>query len=76
MAFGVVIVHLGGHAFELAIFRRDISYSNGRKPDQIEPSTPEEDAERRDFTINGLFYDPLEKKLLDFVGGENDLKQG
>lgn len=76
MAFGVVIVQMEGHAFELAIFRKDLSYSNGRKPDKIEPSTPEEDAKRRDFTINGIFYDPLEKKLWDFVGGQKDLKQG
>lgn len=76
MAFGVVIVQMEGHAFELAIFRKDVSYSNGRKPDKIEPSTPEEDAKRRDFTINGIFYDPIEKKLWDFVGGQKDLKQG
>lgn len=76
MAFGVVIVQMEGHAFEVAIFRKDLSYSNGRKPDKIEPSNPEEDAQRRDFTINGLFYDPLEKKIWDFVGGEADLKRG
>lgn len=76
MAFGVVIVQLEGHAFEVAIFRRDISYSDGRKPDRIEPSTAEEDAKRRDFTINGLFWDPIEKKLWDFIGGEEDIKRG
>ena len=76
MAFGVLIVQMEGHAFELAIFRKDISYTNGRKPDRIEPSSPEEDAKRRDFTINGLFYDPLEDKLWDYVGGQEDLKKG
>ena len=76
MAFGVVIVQMEGHAFEVAIFRKDISYSDGRKPDRIEPSSPEEDAKRRDFTINGLFYDPLEDKLWDYVGGQEDLQRG
>lgn len=76
MAFGVVIVKMEGHQFEIATFRRDVSYSDGRKPDAIEPSTPEEDAQRRDFTINGIFYDPLAEKFYDFVGGEKDLKKG
>ena len=74
MAFGVIIVQLEGHAFEVAIFRRDVSYTNGRKPDRIEPSDPEEDAKRRDFTINGMFYDPLDDKVYDYVGGQADLK--
>lgn len=76
LAFGVIIVQLEGHAFEVAIFRRDLSYSDGRKPDKIEPSDPKEDAIRRDFTINGMFYDPLEDKIYDFVGGQEDLKRG
>lgn len=76
MAFGVIVVQMEGHAFELAIFRRDVSYTDGRKPDKIEPSNPVEDAKRRDFTINGMFYDPLEDKIWDFVGGQEDLKKG
>jgi poly(A) polymerase len=76
LAFGVVIVRIDEAQFEVAAFRKDVSYSNGRKPDAIEPSSPEEDAKRRDFTINGLFYDPIEAKLYDFVGGEEDLKKG
>lgn len=76
LAFGVVIVQVDGHAFEVASFRRDISYTNGRKPDEIALATPEEDAQRRDFTINGLFYDPLENKIFDYVDGMKDLERG
>lgn len=76
LAFGVVIVVLHGHQFEVSTFRRDIEYLNGRKPESIELSTPEEDAIRRDFTINGMFYDPLEDKIYDFVQGMEDLKKG
>lgn len=76
VAFGVVIVDMEGVQFEVATFRKDISYSNGRKPDKVEMSTPEEDALRRDFTINGMFYDPLEDKIYDYVGGMHDLSLG
>ncbi len=71
--FGVVIVMKKADKIEVATFRKDGSYSDGRKPDFIERGTPEEDAKRRDFTINGLFYDPLTKTLYDFVGGSKDL---
>jgi poly(A) polymerase len=76
MVFGVVIVQMNGHNYEVATFRKDVSYSNGRSPDRIEKATPEEDAERRDFTINGMFYDPLADKVYDYVGGMEDLKKG
>lgn len=76
LAFGVIIVQVDGHAFEVASFRRDISYTNGRKPDEIALATPQEDAQRRDFTINGLFYDPLEDKIYDYVDGMKDLERG
>jgi len=76
LAFGVVIVVIEGHQFEVSTFRRDIGYEDGRKPSQIELSHPEEDALRRDFTINGMFYDPLEKRILDYVGGIEDIKKG
>lgn len=76
LAFGVVIVVMDGHQFEVATFRRDLNYLNGRKPEQIELSTPQEDAKRRDFTINGMFYDPLEKVIHDFVNGVDDLRMG
>lgn len=72
--FGVILAVRNGHHFEIATFRSDAAYTDGRRPDAVYFSHPEEDAKRRDFTINGMFYDPTTKKLLDFVGGENDLK--
>lgn len=77
-AFGVMTV-LGPRAagqIEVATFRQDVSYSDGRHPDRIEFSSPQEDAQRRDFTINGMFYDPLTEQVIDYVGGEADLRQG
>jgi poly(A) polymerase len=76
-AFGVVAV-LGGKGagmVEVTTFRRDAQYSDGRHPDAIVFSTPEDDAQRRDFTINGLFYDPLEERVIDYVGGVADLER-
>ncbi|MBS3822147.1 MAG: CCA tRNA nucleotidyltransferase [Planctomycetes bacterium] len=61
---------------EVATFRSDLSYSDGRRPDSVTFSSPREDAERRDFTINGMFYDPLAEKVIDFVGGQADLAAG
>jgi len=62
------------HAVEVATFRSDIGYSDGRHPDQVVFSkTPQEDVERRDFTINGLLLDPITNEVLDFVGGRADL---
>jgi poly(A) polymerase len=58
---------------EVATFRSDVSYSDGRRPDAVIFSTPEEDAKRRDFTINGMFFDPVKGELIDFVGGRTDL---
>lgn len=74
-AFGVITVigPAGAGQVEVATFRRDESYTNGRHPDRVAFSTPREDASRRDFTINGLFYDPLEDRVVDFVGGQQDL---
>ena len=63
--FGVVVVLLDDHQFEVATFRTESSYSDGRHPDTVEFSTPEEDVKRRDFTINGLLYDPVRKKIID-----------
>jgi poly(A) polymerase len=76
MAFGVVVVVMGGYQFEVSTFRRDIDYINGRKPESIELSNAQEDAIRRDFTINGMFYDPLEDKIYDYVQGMEDIKKG
>lgn len=72
-AFGVIVVHRDGHHFEIATFRRDGGYSDGRRPDSVEFTSAEEDAKRRDFTVNGLFFDPLKKEVLDYVGGREDL---
>jgi len=74
LAFGIVIVVVNNHQFEIATFRRDIDYIDGRKPTKIELATPQEDASRRDFTINGLFYDPIEHVIYDFVHGADDIK--
>ena len=60
----------------MATFRQDATYSDGRHPDAVVFSTPEQDALRRDFTINGLFFDPVAEQVLDFVGGQDDLRPG
>jgi putative nucleotidyltransferase with HDIG domain len=60
--FGVVLVLEGGHQFELATFRTDQAYVDGRRPTSVRYGDPEEDAQRRDFTINGLFFDPFAGK--------------
>lgn len=76
-AFGVVVVMGPRPAgqIDVATFRRDAAYSDGRHPDAVVFSTPEEDARRRDFTINGLFYDPVSDETIDFVAGQEDLKR-
>lgn len=72
--FGVMIGVVKGHHFEIATFRSDSGYSDGRRPDAVTFTTAKEDAVRRDFTINGLFYDPVTKKVLDFVEGQKDIQ--
>lgn len=72
-SFGVLHVLEKGYTFEIATFRSDSGYTDGRRPDAVIFTHPEDDAKRRDFTINGLFYDPLEKEVHDFVGGQDDL---
>jgi len=74
--FGVIIVRHEGHHTEIATFRTDGSYKDGRRPEAVTFSTPEEDAQRRDFSINGLFEDPESGEVIDFVGGLADLKAG
>jgi poly(A) polymerase len=76
VAFGIVLVIENHHSFEVATFRKDRGYVDGRRPVGIDPASPREDAQRRDFTINGMFYDPLRQELHDFVGGQIDLKKG
>lgn len=72
--FGVILVLEHGRAFEVATFRSDHEYVDGRRPEMVTFSTPEEDAARRDFTINGMFHDPVADRFIDFVGGQEDLE--
>lgn len=74
IAFGIVVVVIQKFSFEVATFRKDLSYSDGRRPAGIAFCSPKEDALRRDFTINGMFYDPIEKKIYDYVDGQKDLQ--
>ena len=78
-SFGVVMV-LGpdksAGQIEVATFRSDGEYLDGRRPCSVSFCRPEEDAHRRDFTINGMFFDPLEEKFIDYVGGLDDLAAG
>jgi poly(A) polymerase len=73
-AFGVILVRHGRSVVEVATFRSDGSYLDGRRPSEVRFTTAQEDAQRRDFTINGLFLDPLEgDRVIDYVGGKDDL---
>jgi poly(A) polymerase len=72
--FGVILVVENGFQFEVATFRSDEAYIDGRHPSAVHFSSPEEDAKRRDFTINGMFYDPVAEEVIDFVSGRADIK--
>jgi poly(A) polymerase len=72
--FGVMVVVEDGHQFQVATFRAEADYKDGRRPTKVVFSNAEADAQRRDFTVNGLFYDPVTEKLHDWVGGEKDLR--
>ena len=72
--FGVVQVLMYGHAYEVATFRSDNSYIDGRHPSSVSFCGPEQDALRRDFTVNGLFYDPIADRLIDYVRGKYDIQ--
>lgn len=72
-SFGVMIVPCDGFTFETATFRQDHGIHDGRHPAAISFSTPEEDAARRDFTVNAMFFDPVDNTLHDFVNGRADL---
>lgn len=74
--FGVMLVVQDGHAVHVATFRADMEYRDGRKPTGVRFSSAREDVLRRDFTVNGLLYDPLDDRLLDYVGGEADIRAG
>src|SRR6187402_2791897 len=76
-AFGVVTV-LGSRVagqIEVATFRSDATYSDGRHPDSVTFTNAERDAQRRDFTINGLFFDPISEEVVDYVDGQQDLER-
>ncbi len=72
--FGVAMVMRGKCKVEVTTFRSEADYSDHRRPDSVEYSSPQADALRRDFTINGMFYDPLADKVIDYVGGREDLQ--
>ncbi len=74
--FGVIAVRESGWQFEVASFRADGVYIDGRRPVDVSFTTPQGDAERRDFTINGMFYDPVAERVIDYVGGQADLAAG
>ncbi|MDN3507379.1 MAG: CCA tRNA nucleotidyltransferase, partial [Simkaniaceae bacterium] len=71
---GIVIVVINTHQFEVATFRKEDEYKDGRRPTKIEPTTPANDAQRRDFTINGMFYNPITEELIDYVEGQKDIE--
>lgn len=73
--FGVVMVLLDSQQIEVATFRTEGGYADGRHPDSVVFSSAEEDARRRDFTINGMFYDPLAEKIYDHVDGKADIER-
>ncbi len=77
-AFGVIAVigPRGAGLVEVATFRSDLGYSDGRRPDAVAFGTAKEDVQRRDFTINGMLYDPVDEQVLDYVGGRDDLQRG
>ncbi|NQU74749.1 MAG: CCA tRNA nucleotidyltransferase [Planctomycetes bacterium] len=72
--FGVAMVLRGGRTIEVATFRSDLSYTDGRRPTQVVFSSARQDALRRDFTINGMFLDPLDDRIIDYVDGQADLR--
>jgi poly(A) polymerase len=73
--FGVIVVLENEFQFEVATFRSDGAYLDGRRPVEVHFATAEEDAARRDFTINGMFFDPEKNEVIDFVGGRADLER-
>lgn len=75
-SFNVVIIVRNGVKYEVATFRGEGKYSDGRRPDEVFFSDPESDAKRRDFTVNALFYDPTSDRVIDYVGGRKDLEKG
>ena len=75
MRFGVVIVVEEGHNYEVATFRSEKDYGDGRRPSHVEFTTAEDDIRRRDFTVNALLMDPLAGSIIDYVGGKEDIER-
>jgi tRNA nucleotidyltransferase/poly(A) polymerase len=73
-AFGVTILPFTGFQIEVATFRQDLDYKDGRRPEGVRFVGPEEDAKRRDFTVNALFFDPESQEVIDYVGGIADIQ--
>jgi poly(A) polymerase len=74
--FGVAMVIVDRRRVEVTTFRSEESYSDGRRPDHVTFTTARQDALRRDFTINGMFFDPIANEVIDYVGGREDLRRG
>lgn len=74
--FGTIVVVVDDQNFEVTRFRKDGEYKDGRRPEKVEYSNPEEDAKRRDFTVNALFYDITNDQIIDYVDGIADIEQG
>jgi poly(A) polymerase len=72
-SFGVIIVMIGDRNFEVATFRKESGYQDGRHPEEVSFCSAKEDVSRRDFTVNGLFWDTKQNRILDWVGGEADI---
>lgn len=73
-AFGVIILPFEDFQIEVATFRQDLDYKDGRRPEGVTFSTAEADAQRRDFTVNALFYDPAKHEIVDYVDGRKDIE--
>lgn len=73
-SFGVVVVVQNQHHIEVATFREETGYSDHRRPDAVRYSDAEHDARRRDFTMNGLYFDPRQRQVIDYVGGQQDIQ--
>ena len=73
--FGVVLVLIDDEPFEVATFRRDGTYLDGRHPSEVHFGSLAEDVQRRDFTINGMVYDPIDDRVIDLVEGQKDLRR-
>lgn len=73
-SFGVIVTRIENYNFEIATFRTESDYKDARHPEKVFFTNAHDDAKRRDFTINGMFYDPISNKIIDYVGGQEDIK--